>query len=216
MMKELSIVACRGISQRKEKPFSTLYSIVAHQNPLLWRFCFCFLSMHISSARLLSLQNLSSSPLGFTSVPRPAETTWSEMADDISKHHNQASERTFQDRRFRTSVCRAGAVMLQLSLPRSWKHEPLLFKLKLKLCMIQNVQATRNYLRNWIQSKESLSGLSTSSILSLIHYIIFASVVLKIPDIYNYSSIITSPHLQFFPHCSYELSQLTSSKTLRL
>lgn len=115
-----------------------LYTVLGHTKTSF--------SCFFSSPMFLSLSHFSLPSLGFTFAAHAAEKAFGDMANGILMYCNQA---TLQElgKATHVPVSRAGAVTQQLSLLQSQKLEPFLFKLKLKLRVIQEVQATRSSLR---------------------------------------------------------------------
>lgn len=115
-----------------------LYTVLGHTKTSF--------SCFFSSPTFLSLSHFSFPSLRFTFAAHAAEKAFGDMANGILMYCNQA---TLQElgKATHVPVSRAGAVTQQLSLLQSQKLEPFLFKLKLKLRVIQEVQATRSSLR---------------------------------------------------------------------
>lgn len=119
-----------------------LYTVLGHTKTSF--------SCFFSSPTFLSLSQFSFPSLRFTFAAHAAEKAFGDMANGILMYCNQA---TLQElgKATHVPVCRAGAVTQQLSLLQFQKLEPFLFKLKLKLHVIQEVQATRSSLR-WLDA----------------------------------------------------------------
>lgn len=119
-----------------------LYTVLGHTKTSF--------SCFFSSPTFLSLSHFSFPSLRFTFAAHAAEKAFGDMANGILMYCNQA---TLQElgKATHVPVCRGGAVTQQLSLLQSQKLEPFLFKLKLKLYVIQEVQATRSSLR-WLDA----------------------------------------------------------------
>lgn len=119
-----------------------LYTVLGHTKTSF--------SCFFSSPTFLSLSHFSFPSLRFTFAAHAAEKAFGDMANGILMYCNQA---TLQElgKATHVPVCRGGAVTQQLSLLQSQKLEPFLFKLKLKLRVIQEVQATRSSLR-WLDA----------------------------------------------------------------
>lgn len=134
--------ACNGIYiYTANKPFSALYSLRAHQNQLFLLFLFSYVSF---------LEPLFTSIFGFYIC---CTCCWESLWWHGQWHFDvlQPGRIARTGEGYPCPVCRAGAVTQQLSLLQSQKLEPFLFKLKLKLHVIQEVQATRSSLR-WLDA----------------------------------------------------------------